>query len=107
MTGDWRRWPRRQSPVIEDQEVDARQMFEEPSMPIVAARLVAQRAGDPTFAGSGRAADQQILPAGNPFTGDKLGEQPLVEAARSFRVDVLDDGVLSEACELQSTGRHS
>ena len=61
---------------------------------IVAARLVAQRAGDPTFAGSGRAADQQILPAGNPFTGDELGEQPLVKAARSFRVDVLDDGVV-------------
>ncbi len=32
-----RRGQRRQSPVIEDQEVDARQIFEEPSMPPVAA----------------------------------------------------------------------
>ena len=41
---------------------------------IVAARLVAERTGKPTFARTGRAADQQALVPCDPVAGDELGE---------------------------------
>ena len=69
---------------------------------IVAARLVAERTGKPTFAGTGRAADQQALVPCYPVAGNKLGEQCLVEATRRLHVDILDDGGLAQAGELQS-----
>ena len=69
---------------------------------IVAARLVAERAGKPTFAGAGRPADQQALVPCDPVAGDELGEQCLVETARRLHVDILDDGRLAQARELQS-----
>ena len=42
---------------------------------VVAAGLVAERTGKPTFAGAGRAVDQQALVPCHPIAGDKLGEQ--------------------------------
>src|SRR5882757_1011842 len=72
---------------------------------VVAACLVAERTGKPTFAGAGRAADQQALVPCDPIAGDELGEQCLVETARHFHVDILDDGRLAKACELQSTDK--
>ena len=38
---------------------------------------------------------------GDPVAGDELGEQCLVETARRLHVDVLDDGRLAQAGELQ------
>ena len=74
---------RGEAPVVEDQQLDARQALEEPCMAavtacqrqrieqpwhamiedgaIVAAGLVAERAGNPTFADAGRADDEQVL----------------------------------------------
>src|SRR4249920_3273763 len=72
-----------EAPIVEDQQLDACQALEEPGMTpvaackcqgieqpwhamiedgaVVAAGLVAECTGKPTFAGSGRAADQQAL----------------------------------------------
>src|SRR5271154_836314 len=72
---------------------------------IVAARLVAERTGQPTLAGAGRTADQQALVACDPIAGDELDEQCLVETARHLHVDILDDGRLAQAPELQSTDK--
>src|SRR5882672_10873617 len=69
---------------------------------VVAAGLVAERAGDPALAGAGRAADQQALVPCDPIAGNELGEQCLVETARRLHVDVLDDCRLAQARELQS-----
>jgi hypothetical protein len=38
----------------------------------------------------------------DPIAGDELGEQCLIETALGLDVDVLDDGRLAQACELQS-----
>ena len=51
----------------------------------------------------GRADDEQVLMSVDPFAGDELLEQRLVEPARRLDVDILDDGVLTEACEPQSS----
>ena len=39
----------------------------------------------------------------DPVAGSELGEQRLVEPARRLHVEILDDGVLSKAGELQAT----
>ena len=44
---------------------------------------------------------EQVLVPRDPVAGDELGEQRLVETARRLRVEVLDDGVLAQAGELQ------
>src|SRR5205823_15010368 len=114
-------------PIVQDQQVNARQALEEPCMTTVAARecqgieqpwhamiedgssiaarLVAERTGKPTFAGAGRAADQQALVPCDPIARDELGEQCLVETARHLHVDILDDGRLAQTRELQSTDK--
>ena len=68
---------------------------------VIPARLVAERACNPTLADTGRADDQQVLVAIDPLAGDELLEQRLVEPARRLHVDILDDGVLPQACEAQ------
>ena len=70
---------------------------------IVPARLVGQRACEPTFTEPGLADDDQVLVLGDPVASDQLGEQRLVEAARRLHVDIFDDGVLPEPGELQAT----
>src|SRR5665213_3123531 len=116
-----------ETPVIEDQQLDARDGLEQACMPavtacecqgieqpwqamiknraIVAARRVCQRASDPTFTDAGRTNDDQVLMLIDPVSGSELGEQRLVEPARRLHIDVLDDGVLSKAGELQSTDK--
>ena len=64
---------------------------------VVAAGLVAERAGEPALADAGRAADDQVLVRVDPVAGDELLEQRAVEAARRAIVDVLDDGLLAQA----------
>jgi hypothetical protein len=66
---------------------------------------VAERTGQPTFAGAGRAADQQALVPRDPIAGDELLEQCLVETARHLHVDILDHGRLAQARVLQSTDK--
>ena len=114
----------RKSPVVEDQQLDARQAFEQPGVMAVAAGkrerieqprqaliedraivptgLVTERAGNPTLADAGRADDEQVLVPFDPLAGDELLEQRLIEPARRLHVDVFDDGVLPEACEAQA-----
>src|SRR3954468_7940016 len=72
---------------------------------VVAARLVAERTGKPTFAGAGRTADQQALVPCNPIASNELGEQCFVETTRHLHVDILDDGRLAQARELKSTDK--
>ena len=85
-----------------------RQRIEEPRQPpvedraVVAASLVAERAGDPTLADTGWADDEQVLVSLDPLAGDELLEQRLVEAARRLHVDILDDGVLPQLGEAQA-----
>ena len=69
---------------------------------IVAARLVAERAGNPVLADTGRADDQQVLLAVDPVAGGQLVEQRAVEAARRPQIDVLDDGLLPQGGEPQA-----
>src|SRR6266852_6041033 len=107
---------RRQAPVIQDQELDARQRLEQASVTAIAAReqqvieqprqamvedravvaagLVAERTGKPTLADAGLPDDQQILMTFDPIASDELGKQRLVEGARHFEIDVLDNGRL-------------
>ena len=112
------------TPIVEDQKLDASQALEEPSVMAVAAGkrehieesrqaliedraiiptgLVAERTGNPTLADAGRTDDEQVLVSCDPLAGDELLEQRLVEPARRLHVDILDDGVLPEACEPQA-----
>ena len=68
---------------------------------IVAAGLVAERTGEPTFAEPGFADDDQVLAPGNPIAGGKLCKQRLVEPAHCLSVEVLDGRVLAQPRELQ------
>src|SRR3954470_20837874 len=63
---------------------------------IVAACLVAERAGDPALADAGRPDDEQVLVALDPLAGDELLEQSPVETACGPQIDVIDDGVLAQ-----------
>ena len=113
-----------EAPVVEDQELDPGEGLEEAGVPsvaageregleqprhamvedgaVVAAGLVAERAGDPALADAGRAGDQQILVAVDPVASDELLEQGAVEAADGAQIDILDDGGLAQAGELEA-----
>ena len=117
--GHWR-----QSPIIEDEKVDAGKAPEQPFVAavtagkrqgvkqprqaliedgtVVAARLVAERASDPALADPGRSDDEKVMMAGDPLAGGELVEQRLVEPARRPEIDILDDGVLAQAREAQT-----
>ena len=71
---------------------------------MVAAGLVAERAGKPTFADAGRAADDQIVVRVDPVAGDELLEEGPVEAAGAAVVDVLDERLLAEPGIAQPRG---
>jgi hypothetical protein len=69
---------------------------------VVAAGLVAERTGNKTLADAGLADDQQVLMTSDPVAGGELGEQRLVEGARRFQIDILDDGRLAQPCKLEA-----
>jgi len=92
-----------QAPIVEDEKLDARQAFEEPSVVAIAAckrerieqprqaliedrmvvptGLMAERTGNPTLADAGGADDEQIVVPFDPIAGDEFLEQRLVEPA--------------------------
>src|SRR5512145_1968 len=114
---------RRQTPVVEDQQLDTREALQEPCMAsvaasqaegveqpwyaviehsaVVAARLVAERTGEPTLARARLAGDQEVLPPRDPLSRRKLGKERLVETAYRLRVEILDGRILPEVGELQ------
>jgi hypothetical protein len=63
---------------------------------IVAACLVSECGPQPTFADTGRAADQKIGVFFDPLALRKLLEQRAVETARSAIVDILDASLLTQ-----------
>src|SRR5215210_4730599 len=115
---------RSQSPVVQDQQLDARQALEEPRVSpisacqrqrlehprhtmvedgtVVAACLVAQCACDPALADTGGAGDEQVLLACDPVAIDELGEEAALDAARRAQIDILDDRSLAQGGELQA-----
>ena len=113
-------------PIVEDQQLDARQGLEKPGVTSVAtgqregleqpwntlienalavpAGFVAERAGDPAFADSGRPRDQQPFGPIDPVAGDQFLKKRAVDAARRAQINVLDDRVLPQGGELETRG---
>jgi hypothetical protein len=97
-------------PVIEDEKLDAGELdrIEQPGQTVIEDRaviatgLVTECTSNSTLADASWPNDEQILLLGDPFAGDELLEQRLVEGARRFAVNILDDGILPEAGEPQS-----
>src|SRR5450755_2453529 len=67
----------------------------------IAAGLVGQRAGQPTFANSGGAEQQQILMLANPIAGGQSPYEPAVQPARMLVVDVLHPATFLELGQLE------
>ena len=63
---------------------------------IVAARLVAERAGEPRLPDAGRAFDDQVLLLLDPAAWRQLLEQRAIETARRAVVDILDGGAVAQ-----------
>ena len=109
---------RLEAPVVEDEQLDAAERPHEPGIAavaagereigeqlgdalvedraVVAAGLVAERAGEPTLADAGRAFDDQVLRLLDPVPAGERLEQGAIEAACGAVVDVLDDGVVAQ-----------
>ena len=71
----------------------------------IAASLMGQCAGQPAFADSGRADQQQVLMLPDPIAGGQRAHEPAVQAAGMLVVDVLDQATLLELCQLQPSGQ--
>ena len=63
---------------------------------VLPAGLVAEGAGEPTFADAARAGDQQITPCADPVAGGELEEQRAIETAGGAEVDILDAGLMAQ-----------
>ena len=107
-----------EAPIVEDEQLDAAERPHEAGIAavaagereigeqlgnalvedgaVVAAGLVAERAGKPTFADAGRAAQDQILVGVDPVAVGELLEQRAIEAARGAVIDILDDGLMAQ-----------
>ena len=105
-------------PIVEDEQLDARERAQEPGVAGVAvgdgevgeepghagiedgevfpARLVAEGAGEPTLAQAARPGDEQIAALGDPVAGGELEEQRAVEPAGTLIVDVFDAGRVTQ-----------
>src|SRR5262249_40784890 len=106
------------SPVIENEEIDARKSAQELRVSsvaasesesheqsrhaviedgeVLAAGLVTERAGEPAFADAARAGDQQIAPFTDEVAGGELEEQGAIEAASGVIIDVFNTGVVAQ-----------
>ncbi len=69
---------------------------------VVPTGLMAERTGNPTLADAGGADDEQVMVPFDPIASGEFLEQRLVEPAWRFHIDILDDGILPEACEAQA-----
>ena len=114
----------RQAPVIEDEELDASEVFEQTAIAavttgeresleetrnamilnrtIVTASFVAEGAGNPTLAEPGCAGDEQVLIAVDPIAADEFGENSAIDAAWRAQIDVFHAGALAQGCELEA-----
>ena len=114
----------RQAPVIEDEELNAPDGFEQPAIAavaasegerleeardaiilnrtIVAAGFVTQRASNPALAESGRPGDEQVLVAVDPIAADEPGENSAVDAAWRAQIDVFHACALAQRSELEA-----
>ena len=115
-----------EAPIIEDEKLDAveaahdagvaavavgqREIGEElgnaliEDRTVVAAGLVAEGTGKPTFADAGWSAQDQIVMRVDPLAAGELVEQPAIEAARGPVIDVLDDGLVAQSGIAQPGG---
>ena len=118
---------RLQPPIVEDEQVDAAEIAQQPRMAAIAARqrefleqprhalvedgsivpacLMAERGGQPTFADAGRADQRQIVVSVDPLALDQLLEQGAVETAGTAIVDILDAGLLAQFGDAQPSPR--
>ena len=107
-----------QPPVVEDEEIGAAEvaqnawmtsvaarqskLFEEfghsmvQHRAIVAAGLVAERRGQPTFADAGWSNERQIVVGIDPVALGQLLEQRAVKTARTAIIDIFDAGLLAQ-----------
>jgi len=116
-----------EAPIIEDEKLDAveaahdagiaavavgqREIGEElghaliEDRAVVAAGLVAEGTGKPTFADAGWPAQDQIVVRVDPLAAGELLEQCAIEAARGPVIDVLDGGVVAQSGIAQPGGQ--
>ena len=63
---------------------------------ILAARLLAERAGQEALADAARPGDQQVPLGADPVAGSQLEEETAVEAAHGLVVDIPEAGVVTQ-----------
>jgi len=66
---------------------------------VFSARLLAERAGEPTLAQAARPGQEQIAALGDPVASGELEEEGAVEPAGTLIVDVLDAGRVTQPGE--------
>lgn len=108
------------SPVIQDEQVNARKTFQacrdpsiaardaqlvkqlaEPNIQdrhVVSARLVANGAGQPAFSGARRACNDQIVVAIDPVALEKRLHEPAIESARCAVINIFGNGAMTQFC---------
>src|SRR5664280_180900 len=114
----------RKAPVIEYQELNAAEGFEQAAISavaaskserleqardtmildrtIVAAGLVAEGAGNPALAQAGCPCDEQVLIAADPVADDESGEDGAVDTAWRAQIDVFHACALAQRGELEA-----
>ena len=114
----------REPPVVEDEELNATDGFEQAAIAavassegerieqardamilnraIVAASFVAEGASNPAFAQPGCPCDEQVLIAVDPVTADQPGEDGAVDAAWRAQIDVFHACALAQRGELEA-----
>ena len=114
----------RKAPVVEDQELNPADGFEQAAIAavaasqgkrleqtrdamildraIVSASFVAEGAGDPAFAEPGCPCDEQVLVAVDPVAADESGEDAAVDAAWRAPIEVFHACALAQRGELEA-----
>lgn len=117
------------APVIEDEEFDPGEFFEEARITAVASRqgefleeprqariqdgfpipagLVGESAGDPALSETGGACDEEVLVSPDPASFGEARENGAIDTAWRAQVDVLDAGIMTQAGELETGDKAS
>jgi hypothetical protein len=107
------------APIIEDQELNAADCFEQLAISAVAASqgkrleqardavildrtIVAAALGNPAFSEPGCPCDEQVLVAVDPVAADESGEDAAVDAAWRAQIDVFHAYALAQRGELEA-----